>query len=145
MSKVGIEAERESLDKKRKKDENGDNEHANKKKVWDRLSVTTSSSKDTLRGLRAGVIAVIARGHSGGETNSTRKSYADKPQTEDVRGKSPQTDESITFTDEDLEGILTPYDDLMIISLTIANYEVKRVLVDNGSSATSCSMMPLRK
>ncbi|KAK6142550.1 hypothetical protein DH2020_022898 [Rehmannia glutinosa] len=46
MSKVGIEAERESLDKKRKRDENGDNENAKKKKVWDRLSVTTSSSKD---------------------------------------------------------------------------------------------------
>ncbi|KAK6164140.1 hypothetical protein DH2020_001004 [Rehmannia glutinosa] len=46
MSKVGIEAERESLDKKRKKDENGYNENAKKKKVWDRLSVTTSSSND---------------------------------------------------------------------------------------------------
>ncbi|KAK6141134.1 hypothetical protein DH2020_025125 [Rehmannia glutinosa] len=46
MSKVGIEAERESLDKKREKDENGDNEDIKKKKVWDRLSVTTSSSND---------------------------------------------------------------------------------------------------
>ncbi|KAK6146452.1 hypothetical protein DH2020_020321 [Rehmannia glutinosa] len=81
----------------------------------------------------AGVIAVIAGGLSGGETNSARKSYARQPQTEDTRGKRPRTDESITFTDEDLEGILTPHDDPLVISLTIANYEVKMVLVDNGS------------
>ncbi|KAK6153353.1 hypothetical protein DH2020_012992 [Rehmannia glutinosa] len=246
ISKVGIEAERESLDKKRKKDENGDNENAKKKKVWDRLSVITSSSKDRANSPRferytplntskneilmyirdkdyvkwpskmktpankrsgdkyctfhrdhghdtkdcetlkneiedlirrgylgsfvannresppkernprerspnvpnqrgrsprrdhppvAGVIAVIAGGLSGGETNSARKSYARQPQIEDARGKRPRIDESITFTDEDLEGIFTPRDDPMVVSLTIANYEVKRVLVDNGSSA----------
>ncbi|KAK6145245.1 hypothetical protein DH2020_022065 [Rehmannia glutinosa] len=85
--------------------------------------------------LAAGVIAVIAGGLSGGETNSARKSYARQPQIEDARGKRPRTDESITFTDEYLEGILTPHDDPVVVSLTIANCEVKRVLVDNGSSA----------
>ncbi|KAG8365105.1 hypothetical protein BUALT_Bualt18G0069600 [Buddleja alternifolia] len=45
MSKAGIEAERESSDKKRKKNED-QNDQGKRKKVWERLSVSTSSSKD---------------------------------------------------------------------------------------------------
>ncbi|KAK6140775.1 hypothetical protein DH2020_025494 [Rehmannia glutinosa] len=237
MSKVEIEAEHESLDKQRRKDENGDNEQAKKNNIWDRLSVTTSSLKDRAnrprfqrypplkasknkiliyirdkdyvkwtakmrtpinkrsRGkycrfhhdyghetedcealkneiedlIRRGylgsfvadnkrsplpkernpreqspsmpnqrgrsprrdhppateVIVVIAGGLSRRETNSARKSCARQPQTENARGKRPRTNESITYTDGDLEEILTPHDDPMVISLTIANYEVK--------------------
>ena len=43
--------------------------------------------------------------------------------------------DSITFIDEDVGGIQTSHDDAMVISLTIDNYEVKHVLVDNESSA----------
>ncbi|KAK6117276.1 hypothetical protein DH2020_048987 [Rehmannia glutinosa] len=164
MSKVGIEAERESLDKKRKKDENGDNEHAKKKNVWDMLSVTTSSSKDRANPprfhrdhghdtedcetLKNEIEDLIRRGYLGSFVANNRGSPPPKERNprerspnmpnqrgrKDARGKRPQTDESIRFTDEDLEGILTPHDDPMVVSLTIANYEVKRVLVDNGSS-----------
>ena len=43
--------------------------------------------------------------------------------------------DAITFTDKDARGIQTFHDDAVVISLIIANYDVKRVLVDNGSSA----------
>ena len=46
------------------------------------------------------------------------------------------TDEqAITFTDEDAERVHHPYNDSIVITLLIANYMTRRVLVDNGSSA----------
>ena len=46
------------------------------------------------------------------------------------------TDEqAITFTDEDAARIHHPHDDPIVIILLIANYTIRRVLVDNGSSA----------
>lgn len=40
----------------------------------------------------------------------------------------------ISFTNEDLEGVQTPHDDAVVITLKVANCDVKRILVDNGSS-----------
>ena len=46
------------------------------------------------------------------------------------------TDEqAITFTDEDAERVHHPYNDSIVITLLIANYMTRRVLMDNGSSA----------
>ncbi|XP_034198408.1 uncharacterized protein LOC117613900 [Prunus dulcis] len=42
--------------------------------------------------------------------------------------------EPITFYEEEEEGILYPHDDPMIIRAEIANYDVRRVLIDTGSS-----------
>ncbi|XP_023908356.1 uncharacterized protein LOC112020038 [Quercus suber] len=51
-------------------------------------------------------------------------------------GRARTTDEqAITFTDEDARGIHHPHDDAIVITLVIANYTTKRVLIDNGSSA----------
>ena len=44
-------------------------------------------------------------------------------------------DPAITFTDEDAGRIHHPHDDAIVITLLIANYTTRRVLVDNGSSA----------
>ena len=44
-------------------------------------------------------------------------------------------DESaIYFTDEDAERIHHPHDDAIVITLLIADYTTRRVLIDNGSS-----------
>ena len=43
------------------------------------------------------------------------------------------TDE-ISFTAKEQEKVLTPHHDALVISLTVANCLVKRLLVDNGSS-----------
>ena len=42
---------------------------------------------------------------------------------------------AISFTDEDAERIHQPHDDAIVITLLIADYTTRRVLVDNGSSA----------
>ena len=41
---------------------------------------------------------------------------------------------AITFTDEDAGRIHHPHDDAIVITLLIADYTTRRMLVDNGSS-----------
>ena len=44
-------------------------------------------------------------------------------------------EQAITFIDEDTERIHHPHDDAIVITLLIADYTTRRVLVDNGSLA----------
>ena len=44
-------------------------------------------------------------------------------------------EQAITFTDANTERVHHPHDDAIVITLLIANYTTKRVLVDNGSLA----------
>ena len=41
----------------------------------------------------------------------------------------------ITFINEDLTGLHLPHDDALVISVTIVNFNVQRILIDNRSSA----------
>ena len=41
---------------------------------------------------------------------------------------------TITFTNEDARRLHHPHEDAIVITLTIANYTTRKVLVDNGSS-----------
>lgn len=43
-------------------------------------------------------------------------------------------DNVISFSNEDLERVQTPYNYAVIVFMIIVNYDVKRVLVDNGNS-----------
>ena len=49
-----------------------------------------------------------------------------------MRGTNEQ---AITFTDEDARRVHHPYDDAIVITLVIADYTTRRVLVGNGSLA----------
>ena len=49
-----------------------------------------------------------------------------------MRGADEQ---AITFIDKDARRVHHPHDDMIVITLLIANYITKRVLIDNGSSA----------
>ena len=40
----------------------------------------------------------------------------------------------ITFLEEDARRIQTPHDGAVIVSATIVNYDVKKILIDNKSS-----------
>lgn len=41
---------------------------------------------------------------------------------------------SYQFWPRDLEGVVTPHDDRLVIHVIIANYDVARVFIDSGSS-----------
>ena len=84
-----------------------------------------------------GEIRVIIGGGSTGQSSKSKKAYLKVVQSIQLSGRSPRarsTDEqAITFTDEDAERIHHPHDDAIVITLLIADYTTKRVLVDNGS------------
>ena len=69
----------------------------------------------------------------------SRKTYLKVVQNVQLSGQSPKirtTDEqSITFTDEDAIRNHHPHDYVIVITLLIADYTTRKVLVDNGSSA----------
>ena len=44
-------------------------------------------------------------------------------------------EQAITFTDMDVERVHHPHDDAIVITLLIADFTTRRVLVDNESSA----------
>ena len=54
-----------------------------------------------------------------------------------IIGRPPRTkgvdNQAITFTDEDVGRVHHPHDDAIVITLLIADYTTRRVLIDNGS------------
>ncbi|KAF3604401.1 hypothetical protein F2Q69_00038586 [Brassica cretica] len=59
------------------------------------------------------------------------KGVGDDPET--IKSEHPGIDK-IGFTGEEREKVFVPHHDALVISLTIANCLVKRILVDSGSS-----------
>ncbi|XP_022861322.1 uncharacterized protein LOC111381740 [Olea europaea var. sylvestris] len=86
----------------------------------------------------AGIINIIVGDiASGGDSNIGRKQYARQYMTSSKEHHSDLDD--ITFGMKDLEGVSFPHDDALVISAIVANFEVKRILIDNGSAANILS------
>ena len=86
-----------------------------------------------------GEIRMIVGEGSTGQSSRSRKTYLKVVQNVQVFGRSPKTrttdKQAITFTNEDAARIHHPHDDAIVITLLIADYTTRRVLVDNGSLA----------
>ena len=82
---------------------------------------------------------MIVGGSLTGQSSRSKKTYLKVVQNVQLSGQSPKTrtldEQAITFTDKDASKIHHPYDDAIVITLLIADYSTRRVLVDNGSSA----------
>ncbi|GFZ15785.1 hypothetical protein Acr_25g0001940 [Actinidia rufa] len=90
----------------------------------------------------AGDIRTIHGGFgSGGYSTSSRKRHArnaHRPAEEEIYNLSSSlvADQTpITFSNDDLRGLHLPHDDALVISAVIANFNIQRILIDNGSSA----------
>uniref|UniRef100_A0A2N9FJJ2 Uncharacterized protein n=1 Tax=Fagus sylvatica TaxID=28930 RepID=A0A2N9FJJ2_FAGSY len=74
-----------------------------------------------------------------GTSRSSRKAYARQIHNVLVTQKANKTprleDLPITFTEEDARKVVHPHDDALVVTLEIAGYSTRRVLIDNGSSA----------
>ncbi|XP_060210401.1 uncharacterized protein LOC132637306 [Lycium barbarum] len=55
--------------------------------------------------------------------------------TREKRIRSYNPDDPISFNDEDMEGIVQPHNDALVISVLVNKFRVERVLIDPGSSA----------
>jgi hypothetical protein len=87
-------------------------------------------------------IQTIAGGFGGGgETYSARKSYAREMREVSIYTvarleKAVRREKlTITFSDEDYEGVYLPHSNALVVTMVIGNHRIHRVLVDNGSSA----------
>ena len=86
-----------------------------------------------------GEIRIIIGGTSTGQSSKSKKTYLKVVQNVQLSGRSPRTrsmdEPAISFTDEDAKRIHHLHDNAIVITLLIADYTIRRVLVDNGSSA----------
>ncbi|GFZ21446.1 hypothetical protein Acr_29g0006080 [Actinidia rufa] len=90
----------------------------------------------------AGDIQTIHGGFGSGDySTSSRKRHvrsAHRPDDEEVYNLSSSfvADQThITFSNDDLRGVHLPHGDALVVSAIIANFNVQRILIDNGSSA----------
>ena len=86
-----------------------------------------------------GEIRVIIGGSSIGQSSKSKKAYLKVAQSVQLSVRSARErtmdEQAITFTEDEAERIHHPNDDAIAISLLIADFTTRRVLVDNGSSA----------
>ncbi|XP_022850864.1 uncharacterized protein LOC111372708 [Olea europaea var. sylvestris] len=98
-----------------------------------------SSSQPTVETINI-IVGGIA---SDGDRSSGQKQYA-RQHAHTPRESSDEV-RDITFGARDLEGISYPHDDALVVSAVVANFEVRRILVDNGSAANILSQEAFTK
>ena len=85
-----------------------------------------------------GEIRMIVRGTSIGSSSKAKKSYLQEVQNMQISGQPlrmiKEDEPTIIFTDEDARRMYHPHDNAIVITLIVANYTTRRVLINNGSS-----------
>ncbi|XP_073152467.1 uncharacterized protein [Henckelia pumila] len=69
----------------------------------------------------------------GRDSNRARKSWS-KREVLGIKARRPDPCPVITFGPEDLEEMCLPHNDALLIRTQVANYDIRRVFVDSGSS-----------
>ncbi|KAK4400638.1 hypothetical protein Sango_1169900 [Sesamum angolense] len=89
----------------------------------------------------AGVIAVISGGPTGGDSANARKALVRATRGNhwqapiQVYNVISEKQEEISFNSQDIDPMRNQNNDALVISATLANFLVKKVLVDSGNSA----------
>ncbi|XP_075481082.1 uncharacterized protein LOC142521778 [Primulina tabacum] len=70
----------------------------------------------------------------GRDSGRARKAHGRRLENFEIsRGADLPQDPVISFGPEDLRGIVAPHNDALVVTATIANYDVTRIFIDNGS------------
>ncbi|XP_075644957.1 uncharacterized protein LOC142615940 [Castanea sativa] len=84
-------------------------------------------------------IRVTVGGTLVGQSSKSRKTYLEVVQNVQLSRRPPRTKgvdkQAITFTDEDARRVHHPHDDAIVVTLLIADYTTRKMLIDNGSLA----------
>ncbi|RDX75598.1 hypothetical protein CR513_44503, partial [Mucuna pruriens] len=88
-----------------------------------------------------GVINTIVGGFVAGSSSLTRKWYL---HIDIISMQACQQLPLITFTDQDFVGSDLEQNDPMVITIKVANFTIKKVLIDQGSSANIIYMSTFR-
>jgi hypothetical protein len=85
-------------------------------------------------------IHTIFGGLAGGGESSTRKAHGKESKyRESISSgkavKNPRERANGYISEDDAEGISMPRDDPLVVTMTVANHTIHRILIDNGSSA----------
>ncbi|XP_077228536.1 uncharacterized protein LOC143861501 [Tasmannia lanceolata] len=70
----------------------------------------------------------------GGTSSVARKAYARQINAVHTSHKKLKVENEISFSDANLDNLILPHDDALVITMVIANWELKKIMVDNGSS-----------
>ncbi|XP_070004163.1 uncharacterized protein [Nicotiana sylvestris] len=91
-------------------------------------------------------VNVISGGEEiNGVTYTTTKKVSKVTVTHRMQVRHVLEEESITFDDADANGVLTPHNDALVISLLVHDTNVKRVLINLGSSVNIIFLRVLNK
>ncbi|XP_070035057.1 uncharacterized protein [Nicotiana tomentosiformis] len=105
--------------------------------LWCEYHGTNGHQTGDCRNLREEVATLLKIGHLREFLSDRAKNNygpAKKTKVSITHSKSLREDD-ITFTEEDANGLLLPHNDVLVISLNVLDFNIKRVLVDPGSSA----------
>ncbi|XP_073298465.1 uncharacterized protein [Primulina huaijiensis] len=81
------------------------------------------------------MIRMISGGATDGDSGRARKAHGRRLENFEIsRDADLPQDHVISFGPEDLRGIVAPHNDVLVVTATIANYDVARIFIDNGSS-----------
>ncbi|XP_073020996.1 uncharacterized protein [Primulina eburnea] len=82
-----------------------------------------------------GIIHMISGGATDGDSGRAWKAHGRRLENFEIsRGSDLPQDPVISFGPEDLRDVVTPHNDALVVTVTIANYDVARIFIDNGSS-----------
>ena len=95
--------------------------------------------EDRPRDIIGEICTIVGGLELGGTSRSSRKAYARHAHnilvTQRPRKNVKMDDQIITFSENNARGIHQPHDDALVVTMTIAGFIIRRVLIENGSLA----------
>ena len=116
-----------------------DNQEARPEPRPPRQEENKDCTEDCPRDIISEIRTIVGGLASGGTSRSSKKAYARQVHnilvTQRPRKNVKMDDQVISFSEDDARGIHQPHDDALVVTMTIAEFITRQVLIDNGSFA----------